>query len=176
MLTRTNDTFVELENRPSFTNRKKAGLFIRLHFNIGAPGDARVVKDFPGVWRENLVEAAAKFRSSLPVRHWDEDAFRVPMMTRVDEALEDMRSQTSKLAGSASALSNPLAGRKFPLLTYILRAKPPMPPLAGDDTRWPFLAQTTRCHRPLRGHQFFLAVAQALSTSPCCRQCEGVSS
>ena len=44
MLTRTNDTFVELEERPSFANRKKAGLFISLHFNIGAPGEAKGVE------------------------------------------------------------------------------------------------------------------------------------
>ena len=44
VLTRTNDTFVELEERPSFASRKKAGLFISLHFNIGAPGEARGVE------------------------------------------------------------------------------------------------------------------------------------
>jgi len=44
ILTRTKDTFVELEERPSFANRKKAGLFISLHFNMGAPGEARGVE------------------------------------------------------------------------------------------------------------------------------------
>jgi N-acetylmuramoyl-L-alanine amidase len=37
ILTRTNDTFIELENRPALANRQKADLFISLHFNIGPP-------------------------------------------------------------------------------------------------------------------------------------------
>ncbi|HUA67628.1 MAG TPA: N-acetylmuramoyl-L-alanine amidase, partial [Candidatus Saccharimonadales bacterium] len=44
MLTRTNDSFVELEDRPAFANRQKADLFISLHFNIGPPGEARGVE------------------------------------------------------------------------------------------------------------------------------------
>jgi N-acetylmuramoyl-L-alanine amidase len=37
MLTRTNDTFIELGNRPGLAGRQKADLFISLHFNIGPP-------------------------------------------------------------------------------------------------------------------------------------------
>ena len=37
MLTRTNDTFIELGNRPGLADRQKADLFISLHFNIGPP-------------------------------------------------------------------------------------------------------------------------------------------
>lgn len=44
ILTRTNDTYVELADRPGFANRQKAGLFISLHFNIGPPGQARGVE------------------------------------------------------------------------------------------------------------------------------------
>ena len=44
MLTRTNDTFVPLEDRPALANRQKADLFISLHFNIGPPGEARGVE------------------------------------------------------------------------------------------------------------------------------------
>ena len=44
MLTRTNDSFVELEDRPALANRQKADLFISLHFNIGPPGRARGVE------------------------------------------------------------------------------------------------------------------------------------
>lgn len=40
ILTRTNDYFVELENRPALANRENASLFISLHFNIGVPGEA----------------------------------------------------------------------------------------------------------------------------------------
>ena len=44
ILTRTNDTYVELENRPALANRQKADLFISLHFNIGPPGEAKGVE------------------------------------------------------------------------------------------------------------------------------------
>jgi N-acetylmuramoyl-L-alanine amidase len=44
ILTRTNDTFVQLEDRPAIANRQKADLFISLHFNIGPPGEARGVE------------------------------------------------------------------------------------------------------------------------------------
>ena len=44
LLTRTNDTYVELESRPAFANHNHAGLFISLHFNIGGPGEARGVE------------------------------------------------------------------------------------------------------------------------------------
>lgn len=44
ILTRTNDTYVELEDRPALANRRRAGLFISLHFNIGAPGGGRGVE------------------------------------------------------------------------------------------------------------------------------------
>ena len=44
ILTRTNDTFVELEDRPALANRQKADLFISLHFNVGPPGEARGVE------------------------------------------------------------------------------------------------------------------------------------
>jgi N-acetylmuramoyl-L-alanine amidase len=44
LLTRTNDTYIELENRPALANREKADLFISLHFNIGPPGQARGVE------------------------------------------------------------------------------------------------------------------------------------
>ena len=44
ILTRTNDTFVELEDRPALANRQKSDLFISLHFNIGPPGEAKGVE------------------------------------------------------------------------------------------------------------------------------------
>lgn len=44
ILTRTNNTFVELEDRPALANRLKADLFISLHFNIGPPGKAKGVE------------------------------------------------------------------------------------------------------------------------------------
>jgi N-acetylmuramoyl-L-alanine amidase len=44
ILTRTNDTYVELQDRPALANRRRTGLFISLHFNIGAPGEARGVE------------------------------------------------------------------------------------------------------------------------------------
>ena len=53
----------------------------------------KVTVDFPDQWRENLVETVPEFRSLAPFRGWDEDEYRVPMMTRVDEALEDIHNQ-----------------------------------------------------------------------------------
>lgn len=44
VLTRTNDTFVELENRPALANRQEADLFISLHFNVSPHGEARGVE------------------------------------------------------------------------------------------------------------------------------------
>jgi N-acetylmuramoyl-L-alanine amidase len=44
ILTRTNDTFIELEDRPTLAKRQKADLFISLHFNIGPPGEAKGVE------------------------------------------------------------------------------------------------------------------------------------
>ena len=44
ILTRTNDNFVELEDRPALADRQKADLFISLHFNIGPPGKAKGVE------------------------------------------------------------------------------------------------------------------------------------
>ena len=44
ILTRTNDTFVRLEDRPALADRQKADLFISLHFNIGPPGEAKGVE------------------------------------------------------------------------------------------------------------------------------------
>ena len=44
ILTRTNDTFVELADRPALANRQKADLFISLHFNIGPPSEAKGVE------------------------------------------------------------------------------------------------------------------------------------
>ncbi len=58
----------------------------------------RVTVDFPDLWRENLVEAVLEYRSLIPLRHWDEDEFRLPMMTRVDEALEDIHNQCSAMS------------------------------------------------------------------------------
>jgi N-acetylmuramoyl-L-alanine amidase len=46
LLTRTNDTFIELEDRPALANREKADLFISLHFNIGPLGQAKGVEVF----------------------------------------------------------------------------------------------------------------------------------
>ncbi len=43
-LTRTNDSFVQLEDRPALANRDNAGLFISLHFNIALPGEGKGVE------------------------------------------------------------------------------------------------------------------------------------
>lgn len=43
ILTRTNDTFIELQDRPALARQQRADLFISLHFNIGPP-EARGVE------------------------------------------------------------------------------------------------------------------------------------
>ena len=80
---------------PELTERVPKGL--HHHLATHQMGE-RVTVDFPDQWRENLVEAVQEFRSSLPVRYWDEDEFRVPMLTRLDEALEDIHHQCSAMS------------------------------------------------------------------------------
>ena len=53
----------------------------------------KVTVDFPDQWRHHLVESAPEPRSLVPLRHWDMDDLHLPMMTRVDEALEDIHHQ-----------------------------------------------------------------------------------
>ena len=67
---------------------------LQLHHHLAAHQmGAKVTVDFPDQWRTNLVEAAPELRSPLVLRRWDDDEFRVPMLTRVDEALEDIHQQ-----------------------------------------------------------------------------------
>jgi hypothetical protein len=54
---------------------------------------AKVTVDFPDQWRHHLVESAPEPRSLVPQRHWDMDDLHLPLMTRVDEALEDIHHQ-----------------------------------------------------------------------------------
>lgn len=54
---------------------------------------AKVTVDFPDQWRHHLVESVPEIRSPLALRHWDEEEFQLPIMTRVDEALEDIHQQ-----------------------------------------------------------------------------------
>ena len=44
ILTRTNDTFVELDSRPALANRIQADLFISLHFDLAPAGEASGVE------------------------------------------------------------------------------------------------------------------------------------
>jgi N-acetylmuramoyl-L-alanine amidase len=44
VLTRATDEFVELEHRAEVANGQRAGLFLSLHFNIGAPGEGKGVE------------------------------------------------------------------------------------------------------------------------------------
>jgi len=54
---------------------------------------AKVTVAFPDQWRENLVETALEPRSLVPLRHWDLDDLQLPLLTRVEEALEDIYQQ-----------------------------------------------------------------------------------
>jgi hypothetical protein len=54
---------------------------------------AKVTVDFPDQWRHHLVESAPEPRSLVPYQRWDMDDFQLPMLTRVDEALEDIHQQ-----------------------------------------------------------------------------------
>jgi hypothetical protein len=59
---------------------------------------ARVTVDFPDQWRHHLVETVPEPRSLVPLRHWDMDDLHLPMMTRVDEALEDIHHECGILS------------------------------------------------------------------------------
>ena len=80
---------------PELAERIPQGL--HHHLAVYEMGE-KVTVDFPNQWRENLVEAVPEFRSLLPIRHWDEDEFRLPMMSRVDEALEDIHYQCAAMS------------------------------------------------------------------------------
>jgi len=54
---------------------------------------AKVTVAFPDQWRENLVETALEPRSLVPLRHWDLDDLQLPLLPRVEEALEDIYQQ-----------------------------------------------------------------------------------
>ena len=54
---------------------------------------AKLTVDFPDQWRHHLVESAPEPRSLVPLRHWDMDDLQLPILTRVDEALEDIHHQ-----------------------------------------------------------------------------------
>ena len=66
------------------------------HLAVHQMGE-KMTMDFPDQWRENLVDDVFD-RSLLPVQRWDEYEFQVPMMTRVDEALEDVHFQCSAMS------------------------------------------------------------------------------
>jgi hypothetical protein len=54
---------------------------------------AKVTVDFPDQWRHHLIESAPEPRSLVPYQRWDMDDLQLPMLTRVDEALEDIHQQ-----------------------------------------------------------------------------------
>ena len=54
---------------------------------------AKVTVAFPDQWRENLVETALEPRSLVPLRHWDLDDLQLPLLPRVEEALEDIHHE-----------------------------------------------------------------------------------
>jgi hypothetical protein len=54
---------------------------------------AKVTVDFPDQWRVNLVESAPEPRSLTPFQRWDRDDLQLPLLTRVDEALEDIHQE-----------------------------------------------------------------------------------
>ena len=63
------------------------------HLLAGHQMGGKVTVDFPDQWRANLVESAPEPRSLVPLRHWDMDDLQLPMLTRVDEALDDIHLQ-----------------------------------------------------------------------------------
>ncbi len=54
---------------------------------------AKVTVDFPDAWRHHLVESAPEPRPLVPLRHWDMDDLHLPLLTQVDEALEEIHHQ-----------------------------------------------------------------------------------
>jgi hypothetical protein len=59
---------------------------------------AKVTLDFPDQWRHHLVESVPDTRMLELHRAWDMDDLHLPMMTRVDEALEDIHQQCGILS------------------------------------------------------------------------------
>jgi hypothetical protein len=53
----------------------------------------KVTVDFPDQWRHHLVETTPEPRSLVPYQRWDMDDLQLPMLTRADEALEDIHHQ-----------------------------------------------------------------------------------
>ena len=54
---------------------------------------AKVTVDFPDAWRHHLVETAPEPRALVSLRSWDMDDLPWPLLTRADEALEDIHHQ-----------------------------------------------------------------------------------
>jgi len=72
---------------------------VAMHHHLAAHQmGAKVTLDFPDQWRHHLVESAPEPRSLVSLRSWDMDDFQLPMMTRVDEALEDIHQQCGILS------------------------------------------------------------------------------
>lgn len=59
---------------------------------------ARVTLDFPDQWRMNLVEKAPEPLSLSPFQSWDLDDLHLPLLTRVDDALEDIHHECGILS------------------------------------------------------------------------------
>jgi hypothetical protein len=61
---------------------------------------AKVTLDFPDQWRQHLVESAPDTRMAELHRawDWDRDELQWPLMTRVDEALEDLHHECGVLS------------------------------------------------------------------------------
>jgi N-acetylmuramoyl-L-alanine amidase len=75
ILTRTNDTFIRLEDRPALANRLKADLFISLHFNIGPPGEAKGVEVY---CLTPPKESSTNARRWGDISEWRDDTASVP--------------------------------------------------------------------------------------------------
>jgi hypothetical protein len=54
---------------------------------------AKVTVDFPDQWRHHLIESAPEPRSLVPYQRWDMEDLNLPLLTRVDEALEEIHRQ-----------------------------------------------------------------------------------
>ena len=59
---------------------------------------AKVTVDFPEAWRRHLIETAPEPKLACPPWDWERDESQLPLMTRLDEALEDIHQQCGVLS------------------------------------------------------------------------------
>lgn len=126
--TRTDDTFVPLEQRTAIANQSKADLFLSIHANAGPRSATGVETYFLSLTtsREALEVAARENATSEKTIHELEDLVRkIALQDKVDESREFATAIQSALQATlASAGSRDRGVRKAPFLVLVGAAMP----------------------------------------------------